>query len=141
MKQIKRLAYIAYTSHVMRYLFVGFTTFAIDFSILFLLHGVLEVNLVIATSVAYWLSVTYNFCLNRWWTFSSNDKKSLQKNIVYYLCLLAFNYVFTVFFVNIVSGFSNYGIAKVLAVGLSVCWTFPIYKYVIFTAKQSDGVE
>jgi putative flippase GtrA len=138
MKRVKRLAYVAYTSHVMRYLFVGFTTFAIDFTILFLLHGVLEANLILATSVAYWVSVSYNFCLNRWWTFSSNDKKSLRKNIVYYAILLAFNYAFTVVFVNVVSSFSNYGVAKVLAVGLSICWTFPIYKYVIFTSSPAE---
>lgn len=138
MKRVKTLARLAYTSHVLRYLFVGFTTFIIDFGLLFLLHGIGKFNLILSTSISYWVSVTYNFCLNRWWTFSSNDKKSLQKNVIYYCFLLAFNYMFTVLFVNIVSGWTNYAVAKVLAVGIQICWTFPIYKYYIFTNQGSE---
>lgn len=136
MQKVVNLARVAYANHFMRYLFVGFSTFFIDFGLLVLLHGILTINLIVATSVAYWTSIAYNFILNRWWTFSNRDNETLKRNIIGYVVLLALNYAFTVIFIKLASHHINYGLAKVLAVGMQICWTFPAYKFIIF-AKHS----
>jgi putative flippase GtrA len=136
MKKTRQLVTYLYNHHFIRYLFVGGTTFIIDVGTLVLLHGKFKVNIAVATSIAYWLSVTYNFTLNRWWTFSASESKKLHQHIAAYSVLLGCNYLFTVIFVSIVSRHINYTIAKTIAVILQTTWTYPVYKHIIFTGKK-----
>jgi len=115
-----------------RYVFVGGTTFGMDIILLYLLHGKLDISLGIATSIAYWAAIIYNFFLNRSWTFSLRDKRNLHKHIGSYLTLLTFNYIFTVLFVSLASHSINYLLAKAIAVLIQMSWTYYIYKRFIF---------
>lgn len=132
MRKIKAATLYLYRHHFVRYLFVGGSTFVLDFGILFLLHGVLDLNLAGSTSVAYWISISYNFALNRYWTFDAREKDSLKRHITTYFMLLVFNYLFTVTFVSIVGEHINFVIAKALAVALQMIWTYKVYKKYIF---------
>lgn len=127
-----RLARYLYKHPLIRYIFVGGTTFIIDFFLLVLLHGKLNINLELATTVSYWTAIIYNFFLNRHWTFSSTDKTNLKKHIVLYAILLAFNYIFTLAFVSIGSHFMNFALAKILAVCIQTSWTYYLYKTKVF---------
>ncbi len=127
-----------YTQRIITYLFVGGTTFIIDFGLLVLLYGVLNLNLAVATSISYWAAILYNFTLNRSWTFNANEARALHEHALLYSCLLAVNYLFTVTFVSLVSQFVFYTLAKVLATGIQVLWTFPTYKYIVFKTNASD---
>ncbi len=126
-----------YRHHFVRYLFVGGTTFVLDFGILVLLHGKLSIGIAAATSVAYWLSIIYNFVLNRYWTFDAREKESLQRHITTYFFLLIINYMFAVTFVSYASDHINYIIAKAIAVIIQMIWTYPVYKRYIFIEKKS----
>lgn len=110
----------------------------LDFSILYILHGVFELNLAGSTSVAYWSSILYNFALNRYWTFSLNEKENLKHHITTYFMLLIVNYLFTVTFVSIVGEHISFVIAKMLAVAISMTWTYVVYKKYIFISKQQN---
>lgn len=122
-----------YHHHFVRYLFVGGTTFAIDLGLLIFLHGVEKVWIPFATGLAYCVAIVYNFCLNRWWTFSAAEKKSLHQHMIPYIILLTFNLLFSVIFVSLSSHVINYAIAKVIAVALQTSWTFFCYKHFVFT--------
>lgn len=98
------------------------------------MHGHFDINLQIATTLSYWTAITYNFTLNRQWTFSAADKANLSKHIMLYLLLLGFNYLFTLVFVSIGSYYINFALAKVLAVGIQISWTYYIYKTKIFVS-------
>ena len=132
MQKLKKLTYYLYRHHFVRYLAVGGTTFALDFGLLVLLHGVLNLNLAGSTSVAYWVSIAYNFMLNRYWTFDSRERRSLMRHMTAYFILLIFNYLFVVTFVSIMGEHINYIIAKALAVLIQMTWTYMIYKKYIF---------
>ncbi len=132
MQRLSSLAKFVYRHHFIRYLFVGGSTFIIDFGTLVMLHGVLDVHLAVATTIAYWLSITYNFTLNRSWTFSSSEQESLHRHAVMYGVLLGFNYLFTLIFVGLASRYMHFGLAKTLAVIIQVSWTYQIYKKVVF---------
>ncbi len=138
MKKTSALVIYLYNHHFVRYLFVGGSTFVIDFGLLFALHGKAHVNLAIATSLAYWISIAYNFSLNRHWTFSQRDKSDLRRHLSTYLVLLGFNYLFTVIFIDLVSHHINYLAAKAIAVLISMSWTYFVYKNYIFTGKQPE---
>ena len=132
-KHAKELTIYLYRHHFVRYLLVGGTTFIIDFGILIGLHGGLKVGIAAATSVAYWVSIIYNFILNRYWTFDAREKESLQRHITTYFLLLIVNYFFAVTFVSFASDHISYVLAKAIAVAFQMIWTYPIYKKVIFT--------
>lgn len=135
MKNIPAFILVLYRHHFIRYLLVGGTTFVIDFGILFSLHGLLKLNLAASTSVAYWISISYNFILNRYWTFDSREKESLKRHLTIYFALLVFNYLFTVTVVSVLGAHINYVIAKAIAVATSMTWTYVVYKNYIFVKK------
>ncbi|MCA9332276.1 GtrA family protein [Candidatus Saccharibacteria bacterium] len=138
MKKVKPFLLFLYKHHFIRYLFVGGSTFIIDFSILYILHEHLYVKIAAATSIAYWVSITYNFLLNRYWTFDIREKESLQKHITTYLLLLIFNYFFVVLFVSGASHYINFIIAKAIAVAIQMTWTYYLYKNHIFVKNHND---
>ena len=138
MQRIKNITFFLYNHHFVRYILVGGTTFIIDFSILYTLHGKLKFGIAASTSVAYWTSIIYNFLLNRYWTFDAREKKSLQRHLTIYILLLIVNYLFVVVFVSFSSKIINYIIAKAIAVIVQMIWTYPIYKKVIFIPKKQN---
>lgn len=140
MEKMKTYAVFFYRHHFVRYLFVGGSTFVLDFSLLALLHGALGLSITIATSIAYWVSILYNFVLNRYWTFDAREKRSLKRHIATYSALLVINYIFVLVFIAITSHYIHYLIAKAIAVLLQMVWTYPIYKNKIFTSS-SDSVQ
>lgn len=119
----------------MRYIFVGGSTFVIDLGLLVLLHKKVGLGLALATSIAYWVAIAYNFFLNRTWTFSITEMESLKKHLTNYLVLLAFNYLFTVLFVTLASHHMNFALAKAVAVVIQTTWTYKVYKDYIFVSK------
>jgi putative flippase GtrA len=132
-QRTKKAAGYLYRHHFIRYLFVGGTTFILDEGLLILLHGHLDVWLPLALFIAYLVAFIYNFSLNRWWTFSASENKTLKQHMVPYTLLFFFNLAFTVVFVSLASHVINYALAKAIAVVIQVGWNFIIYKYVIFT--------
>ena len=137
MQKTSSLVLYLYRHHFVRYLLVGGSTFIIDFGILVTLHGKLGAGIAASTSIAYWVSIIYNFILNRYWTFDSREKESLQRHITTYFFLLVLNYIFAVTFVSFASDHINYIIAKAIAVIIQMIWTYPVYKKVIFTSTPA----
>lgn len=127
-----------YRHSFVRYLLVGGTTFLLDFGLLYILHGILNLNLAGSTSVAYWISISYNFILSRYWTFNAREKDDLKRHMTAYFALLVFNYLFTVTFVSIVGEHVNFILAKMAAVAIQMLWTFWIYKSYIFISKPLE---
>src|SRR5687767_8401026 len=118
MSKLKDITLFLYRHHFVRYLVVGGSTFAIDFGLLYVLHTSFAVKIAAATSIAYWISIAYNFLLNRYWTFDNHEKESLQKHITAYFMLLIFNYFFVLIFVSFMSHHINFIYAKALAVAI-----------------------
>jgi putative flippase GtrA len=138
-KRTRGLLGYLYKHPLVRYLFVGGSTFVIDEGLLILFHGVLSIWLPLALLGAYCVAFAYNFVLNRWWTFNAADNQSIKKHLVPYSALFLFNLAFTVVFVSLASHVINYAIAKVIAVAIQVSWTYFIYKHFIFINTAHRG--
>jgi putative flippase GtrA len=136
--KLKSLTVQLYKHHFIRYLFVGGTTFILDFTLLVLLHGFMHVNLAVATSIAYWTAVAYNFSLNRWWTFSASENSTLREHLMPYGILLGFNYLFTVLFVGLASRAMPYELAKIIAVPIQMVWTYPAFRRIFTPASHKS---
>ncbi|HZM64616.1 MAG TPA: GtrA family protein [Candidatus Saccharimonadales bacterium] len=132
MEKAKYISKALYQHSFVRYVVIGGTTFAIDFFLLVALHGFLNINLIIATTVAYWVSIAFNFLANRFWTFGATETH-IAKHLASYLTLLGVNYLYTVGFLTIATHFGmHYTVAKVIAVITQISWTYFIYKKYIF---------
>jgi putative flippase GtrA len=119
-----------------RYLFVGVSTVLTDYVLLALFRIVLDKNLFIAVTLSYWISIAYNFSLNRWWSFEAAEGL-VRKQLILYLCLLVFNYLITLLIVKTLYyfGISEF-IAKLGALCLTVPWTYFAYKKIVFLKEN-----
>lgn len=118
-----------------RYLFVGVSTVMLDFLLLLILRSKFSSGLLSAVSIAYWISIAYNFTLNRYWSFEAS-KGLVPRQLFLYGLLLIFNYLVTL---AVVWGIESVGIseylAKLMALGLTITWTYIFYKKIIFIVK------
>ena len=115
-----------------RYLFVGVSTVVIDYALLFILSSHLGKGVLSAVSIAYWTAIIYNFLVNKYWTFEDNDSlNGIQ--LAKYIGLLIINYLVTL---GVVAGLQSAGIseylAKLVALGITISWTYFIYKKLVF---------
>ena len=136
MEMFREITQKLYNHKFIRYIVVGGTTFVIDLGLLILLKLHFHLSIPVATTIAYWTSIIFNFTLNRWWSFNIAEKKNLSKHMFSYLLLLSFNYLFTVIFVSLMSKYMSFALAKILAVLLSTPWTYIIYKNIIFKKEE-----
>jgi putative flippase GtrA len=116
-----------------RFLTTGGLTFAVDITMLKVLHGVLDVNLVLATAIAFACAFAVNFTLSRQWAFVSGQGDAAHRQMVRFIALVGVNLVTTV---AIVAGLSaiglNYLIAKVVATALNATGNYLAYRYWVF---------
>jgi putative flippase GtrA len=132
MEKVKHISKKVYEHSFVRYVAIGGTTFALDFFILVGLHGGLGVNLVVATTISYWVSIAFNFLANRFWTFGVTETHII-KHLTAYMILLGFNYLFTISFMAVATHAGmHYTVAKILAVAIQISWTYFAYKRYVF---------
>jgi putative flippase GtrA len=121
-----------------RYLFVGVSTVAIDYTLLYLLSSHLGKGIISAVTIAYWTAIIYNFLMNKYWTFEDKDNLS-GVQLAKYLSLLIFNYLVTL---GVVAGLQSAGIseyiAKFFALAFTISWTYFIYKKLVFSANPQN---
>lgn len=136
---LRRFESFVRTGYLFKFLVVGGASFAIDLGLLALLHEVGNVDLWIATPIAFLASLVFNFFVQRKFTFQSGARAHVS--FLKYGALVVFNLIATDVIVNVVdaSGHS-YAIGKVLATVATTVWNFLLYKYWIFkTAVPAGG--
>jgi putative flippase GtrA len=115
-----------------RYLIVGGSSFLLEYGLFFILLQHYKIHYLIANSVVYSSVSLINFMLNRTWTFRSQKKVSLQ--LMLYLGLIGFNFFASNLVLYFFSDFMQISplIAKIIVMGMVVCWNFVLYKKVIY---------
>jgi putative flippase GtrA len=133
MSLVRRLQTWVHNGYLVKFLGVGGASFAIDLGLLALLHEVGNVDLWIATPIAFLTSLVFNFFVQRKFTFQSGARAHVS--FLKYGALVIFNVVATDVIVNLVanSGYS-YAIGKVIATVATTAWNFLLYKHWIFKA-------
>lgn len=115
-----------------RYLVVGGSSFAIEYSAFFVLLQLYHVHYLLANSLVYGVVSAVNFAINRLWTFKSQTRVGRQ--VALYLTLLAFNFLASNLMLYILSGKLLVPplLAKVAVMVMVVLWNFVLYKKVIY---------
>ena len=128
---LRKLAGQLAESSVIRFLVVGALSFALDLGLLTLLHEVLDVELWIATPIAFVVSLVFNFLLQRIFTFQATNGRGVSA--LKYGVLVVVN-----IFVSdlIVTGFDALGWSYLLGKGtatiLTTVWNYFLYRHWIF---------
>jgi putative flippase GtrA len=119
-----------------RYLVIGGLSIAIDVSLLFGLHSVVGVRLSIATTVAFVVSMVFNFTCNRF-AMAAGDTEQLTRHAFRYGLLVVANLAVTV---AVVTGADHIGVpyvvGKLAVVAASTCWNFVLYRRWVFAQPE-----
>jgi putative flippase GtrA len=115
-----------------RFLVVGGLSVAVDVGSLYVLHGVLQVWLPVATATAYLVSFGVNFTLNRIWTFGSTGTPHGQ--LLRYGGLFTMNLGLTVVLVQFLSTLGMpYLLSKVCTTAVLSTMNYFVSRRWIFT--------
>jgi putative flippase GtrA len=116
-----------------RFLVSGGITFVADIGTLKLLHGVLGMELLTATTIAFAVAFVVNFTLSRQWTFSSGRHRPAHRQAVKFGALVAANLASTLLIVGGLSAVGVYYLAtKVVATGVNAVANFFLYRQWVF---------
>lgn len=125
---------------LLRYCFVGGTSYIVELSVLLSLYHLLGFNRSIATAVSYWVGFGLAFTLQKVVAFRDFQKelKALGRQTTLYILLNTWNYIFTISVVSIFD--SKYLVlSRTGALVVMAAWNFLFYKHVIFA--PSKGVK
>ncbi len=115
-----------------RYAVVGTSGFGLDFLTLFAFTTYAGLNPTIAVIYNQAITLSYNFTLNKLWSFE--NKTMPHKQLVRYLTLAAWNYIFSVgamYILNELFGM-HYMLARLLSVLVMVSWNFLLYRHWVY---------
>ena len=131
-KYLSRFITPEFIGQLSRYLVTGFSSAAIELTLLFVLRDVAKQPVLVANSIALTIVFWFNFLMNRLWSFKS--KANLKKQLAMYLVLFVFNLGASDLIMYLLTEKLSlqYLIAKVFAIGTVVCWNFILYRKVIY---------
>lgn len=121
-----------FMGQAVRYLVTGFTSAAIEFSLLFLFRDVAGMSVIVSNTIALAIVFWISYLMNRLWSFKS--KMKLSKQLPMYFILFLFNIGASDLIMYLLTDRiqMQYLLAKVFAIGAVVSWNFVIYRKVIY---------
>jgi putative flippase GtrA len=121
---------------LLRYLVIGGLSIAIDVSLLFTLHSIAGVQISIATTIGFLVSLIFNFVCNRI-AMAGSETEQVMRHAFRYGLLVVANLLITV---AVVTGAHHVGVsyllAKLAVVAASTCWNFVLYRRWVFTRSD-----
>jgi len=115
-----------------KYFIVGISGVFLDLATLIFFKEFFGFNATVAVVCNQILMLTYNFLLNKYWSFK--NKEIPQKQIVRYLILAGFNYFFSVGVMYLFNHLVNYDyrLVRIATIAVMVLWNFFLYKYWVY---------
>lgn len=122
-----------------KYFIVGFSGLFLDIGTLILFTEKFGMLPVVAVVVNQSVLLIYNFLLNKYWSFK--NKAMPHKQVVRYLTLTGFNYLFavgTMYVFNHILNF-DYRFVRIATIAVMVSWNFFLYKYWVYKAESIES--
>lgn len=132
MRKKIRAYIIASHRQFIKYFLVGGSGFILDMGTLILLKEYFAISAVLAVIINQVLILSYNFSLNKWWSFRNREMPHWQ--LVRYIMLAVLNYGFSVaamYIFNEHYGF-DYRLVRIASVMVMVSWNFFLYKHWVY---------
>ena len=115
-----------------KYFIVGISGFILSFSLLVFAKEILGISAVVATVVIGIILISFNFLLNKYWSF--REKSLPHKQVVRYLILSGFNYLLSIgsmYLFHDQFGW-DYRLVNIGTVAVMVSWNFLLFKYWVY---------
>ena len=115
-----------------KYVVVGGSGFVLDMLTLIGFKEYLMISATMAVIINQLLVLSYNFTLNKYWSFSS--RKMGHRQAIRYATLAGFNYLFSAILMYIFSdriGF-DYRLVRICSIAIMVLWNFMLYKHWVY---------
>ena len=119
-----------------KYFIVGFSGLFFDMGTLILFKEKFGMAPVAAVVLNQIILLNYNFLLNKYWSF--RNRAMPHKQLVRYLSLAIFNYLFavgTMYLFNHILNF-DYRLVRVATIAIIVSWNFLLYKYWVYKVEN-----
>lgn len=114
-----------------KYLLVGGSTALIELMLYTLFRKVIHLELALSNIFATICATTFNFIVNRGWSFKAAS--NLSRSLIMYLILFCFNTIFSTFMISYMVNWGLYDVmAKVITMGIITMWNFLLYRKLIF---------
>jgi putative flippase GtrA len=107
----------------LKFIIVGFSGMAVDFSITILLKEKLKVHRYISSSTGFILAASSNYLFNRLWTFQSNNPKVFEEYGTF-LLISVIGLVINNLFLYVFEKKLRFYFAKFLAIIVTSLWNF-----------------
>lgn len=130
-------------STAIKYLLTGGLTFAVDYLLLLTCYYVFSLPLWVATTIGYLGGLCTSFSINRTWVFGERGKqRKMTRQLVEYILLLLFNYMFTVFAVRSLDSLGvSPAISKIVITAMIAGWNYIIFNKVIFAHDKARSSQ
>ena len=107
----------------LKFIIVGFSGMAVDFSITILLKEKLKVHRYISSSTGFILAASSNYLFNRLWTFQSNNPKVFEEYGTF-LIISVIGLLINNLFLYLFEKKLRFYFAKFLAIMVTSLWNF-----------------
>ena len=116
-----------------KFVVVGGTAFCIDFGCTYLFKEKVKANKYIANTLAFIISASYNFALNRMWTWGIHDDQ-IAIQAMKFAGVMTTGLIITSILIYIFSDRMkfNFYIAKLIGVSVAMVWNFTMNNFVTF---------
>ena len=135
---IKKIMKNKLFAQIMKFGIVGGIAFIIDYGVLIFCHEILKIPVLISTTIAFVISVIFNYILSVKWVFDVDSEKSKKKNFIIFIVFSVIGLILT----DIIMWFGvdiikiSYLIVKIVATIIVMIFNFVTRK--IFLEKRSQ---
>ena len=128
---------------LVKFFIAGSTAGGADLLFLFILHGLLKMSIVLATSIAFLLAFGVSFNLQKFWAFNNHDRKYIGHQLFTYLAVALVNlYLNGHAMYILVDHFKVWYILAQIIVALVLgVFSFIIYKFIIFRERKCAEIK
>lgn len=124
---------------VLKYLFVGVCTVAIDYLAIFIIYSVFEMNYMIAIVGGFLMSNVFQFYMNFFYTFNLKKNQMLVlKMIVFWIAVIIGNTLSFLFIILLKLFISNLFIIKTLSLPISFLYGYIVSNKIIYNKRFYD---
>ena len=118
---------------IFKFAVVGFSAFVVDFSTLYIFKEKVQVNKYVANTIAFVVSASFNFALNRAWSFSSQDP-NITAQALKFAVSMSIGFLIATGFIYLFSDKLkfNFYLSKLLAISIAMIWNFGMANLVLF---------
>ncbi|MCW3127319.1 MAG: glycosyl transferase family 2 [Bacteroidetes bacterium] len=123
----------ALLSKALKFAVVGLSAFLVDFGTVYTFKEKVKLNKYIANTIAFIVSASFNFALNRAWAFGNHDPEIVTQAVKFAVSMtIGFLIATGVIYVFSDRLRMNFYFSKLLGISVAMIWNFTMANLVIF---------